>query len=57
MSAAALELFGLVKRYPGALALNRVDFACLPGEVHAVLGENGSGKSTLLGIAFLVSSR
>ena len=51
MGAAALELSGLVKRYPGVLALNRVDFACFPGEVHAVLGENGSGKSTLLGIA------
>ena len=51
MADAALDLSGIVKRYPGVIALNRVDFACRPGEVHAVLGENGSGKSTLLGIA------
>src|SRR5215813_8031572 len=51
MGDASLELHGISKRYPGVLALNRVDFACRPGEIHAVLGENGSGKSTLLGIA------
>jgi ribose transport system ATP-binding protein len=51
MAAASLELSGISKRYPGVQALNRVDLACRPGEIHAVLGENGSGKSTLLGIA------
>ena len=51
MAAASLELSGISKRYPGVQALNGVDFACRPGEIHAVLGENGSGKSTLLGIA------
>jgi ribose transport system ATP-binding protein len=51
MVAASLELSGISKRYPGVQALNRVDFGCRPGEIHAVLGENGSGKSTLLGIA------
>jgi ABC-type sugar transport system ATPase subunit len=31
-------------------ALDRVDLACRPGRVHALLGENGAGKSTLVGI-------
>ncbi len=31
-------------------ALKGASFACLPGEVHALMGENGAGKSTVMRI-------
>ncbi len=45
-----LSCQGITKRYPGVLALDSVDFAIRPGEVHGLIGENGAGKSTLMRI-------
>ena len=43
---------GIVKRFPGVLACDHVDFDVCQGEVHTLLGENGAGKSTLMKILY-----
>ena len=47
-----LEMRNIVKRFPGVLANNRVNFTLRAGEIHALLGENGAGKSTLMQILY-----
>jgi ribose transport system ATP-binding protein len=48
--ARTVELVGVGKRFPGAVALDDVSLRLSAGEVTALMGENGAGKSTLVKI-------
>ena len=45
-----VKMKGIVKRFPGVVALDNVDFELARAEVHCLVGENGAGKSTLMKI-------
>ncbi len=57
MADIVLECRGIVKEFPGNIALDHVDFSVEKGEVHALVGQNGAGKSTLVKVITGVYSR
>jgi ABC-2 type transport system ATP-binding protein len=48
LSATAVAVHGLVKRFAGVVAVDRLDFALARGTTTALLGANGAGKTTTL---------
>jgi len=48
--AAPLEATGIVRRFGGVTAVDRVSIALARGEVHALIGTNGAGKSTRVNV-------
>ena len=48
----AVEMRGIVKRFPGVVANDGIDFALQRGEIHGLLGENGAGKTVLMSVLY-----
>jgi ribose transport system ATP-binding protein len=45
-----VEAIEITKYYAGVTALDKANFSCQAGSIHALIGENGAGKSTLIKI-------
>ena len=45
-----LEMKNIVKKFPGVVAVDNVNFYLKRGEILGLIGENGAGKSTLMQI-------
>lgn len=52
MSAHALELNNVTRRFGDVVALREASLSVRRGTLHALLGENGAGKTTLMRIAY-----
>lgn len=48
----AIEMRGIVKRFPGVVANDGIDFNLGKGEIHGLLGENGAGKTVLMSVLY-----
>lgn len=47
-----VQMFNIVKKFPGTIANDNINFNIRRGEIHALLGENGAGKTTLMNILY-----
>ena len=44
----AYSIQGITKKFPGVLAIDKIDLDVKKGEIHGIIGKNGAGKSVLM---------